>query len=170
MTGRRRGKEPAAGPEGGSSRERFLLHVRDALPHVHDLAYLETHSLTEFLPRRLRSRQALSGRILRWLTTTGGQAWTNISGALPNAPINAIVVNPRDPKVIYVGTDTGVYRSPDSGTTWVLYDSGLPNAVMNDLVFSRAGTVLVAFTHGRSAHMTSVLPIYVPIVGREFEQ
>jgi hypothetical protein len=84
-------------------------------------------------------------------TTNGGQSWTDVSGTLPNAPLNAIVVDPADPSQIYVGTDVGVFKSNDGGTTWLAQSIGLPNVGVMDLVLNRAGSRLFAFTHGRGA-------------------
>ena len=58
-----------------------------------------------------------------WKTTNGGQVWHPIFDGQRVASIGALAVAPSDPGVIYVGTGEqtrgrGLYRSPDSGTTW----------------------------------------------------
>ena len=63
----------------------------------------------------------------------GGGHWTNISGNLPNAPANELVVDPNDANTVYVAMDTGVYvttQVANCPTTncWSVYGSGLPNA------------------------------------------
>ncbi len=86
-----------------------------------------------------------------WKTTNSGQTWTDSSGTLPNAPANAVVVDPADPNQVYVGTDVGVFKSVDGGTSWLAMNTGLPNVGIMDLVLNRAGTRLFAFSHGRGA-------------------
>ena len=53
-------------------------------------------------------------------TTNAGGSWTDISGsppnALPNIPVNDIVVDPDAPGTLYVATDAGVYFTTDTGT------------------------------------------------------
>ena len=63
----------------------------------------------------------------------GGASWINISGNLPNAPANGVVVDPNDANTIYVATDVGVYVTTQVTTCatadcWSLYGTGLPNA------------------------------------------
>ena len=62
-----------------------------------------------------------------------GAHWTNISGNLPNAPANSLVIDPNDANTVYVALDTGVYVTTQvsSCTTtncWSIYGAALPNA------------------------------------------
>ena len=51
-----------------------------------------------------------------WRSPDGGNAWTRITPTrFPEATARALAVNPRDPHIVYAGTDTGVYRSEDGG-------------------------------------------------------
>ena len=63
----------------------------------------------------------------------GGAHWTIIGSNLPNAPANAVVVDPNDANTLYVAMDTGVYvttQVANCATTncWSVYGVGLPNA------------------------------------------
>ena len=88
------------------------------------------------------------GHIFR--TTNGGATWTNISGNLPDTPVNAVAVDySKNPARIFVGTDVGVFWSVDGGATWGNTSTGLPNTIVMDLRID--GTNLLAFTHGRGA-------------------
>src|SRR5439155_11799539 len=42
-----------------------------------------------------------------WRTSDGGATWENITGNLPAAPVNSIVVSPLDTNTLYVGTEVG---------------------------------------------------------------
>jgi uncharacterized protein (TIGR03437 family) len=83
-------------------------------------------------------------------TTDGGAAWTDISGNLPNIPVNDLVVDPDLPGVLYAGTDAGVMITKDSGRSWALLGAGLPLVVVESLALQRPARVLRAATHGRS--------------------
>jgi hypothetical protein len=81
-------------------------------------------------------------------STDGGATWTDISGNLPDAPGDDLVVS--NGKLV-VATDIGVFAAPagnGAATTWSRLGSGLPNSPVNDLSIAPDGTVLAA-THGR---------------------
>jgi photosystem II stability/assembly factor-like uncharacterized protein len=83
-------------------------------------------------------------------TTNLGTAWNDISGNLPDAPINVVLVDPDARGRLYVGTDVGAFFTVDTGATWHLMGSGLPNVVVSDMAIDSATRVARAFTHGRS--------------------
>src|SRR5260370_2135215 len=61
--------------------------------------------------------------------TAGDARWERLRGGLPeDAEVRAIAIHPRDPRVIYAGTQHGPYKSPDSGDTWK--SLGFPDADM----------------------------------------
>jgi photosystem II stability/assembly factor-like uncharacterized protein len=79
-------------------------------------------------------------------TTDGGASWTNISGNLPAAPVNEIVVLPGNRLV--VGTDVGVFLTGDAGSTWLAVGSGLPATPVLDLRYHQGTNTLTAATFG----------------------
>jgi len=82
-------------------------------------------------------------------TGTGTVTWTAIDGTgIPDVSVNAFVVDPAKSTHLYVGTDRGVFNSTDSGTTWNLYGTGLPDVAVFDLAISFDGHLRAA-THGR---------------------
>jgi photosystem II stability/assembly factor-like uncharacterized protein len=85
-------------------------------------------------------------------TTNYGFTWTSISSNLPEGPVNVIVVDhlPGYPAMLFVGTDYGVYYSPDLGVAWGPVGAGLPNSAVDDLMLHNATRTLRAATHGRS--------------------
>jgi photosystem II stability/assembly factor-like uncharacterized protein len=51
-------------------------------------------------------------------STDGGATW--ISGGLGADALNALVIDPTNPAILYAGTDTGVFRTTDGGASWSL--------------------------------------------------
>lgn len=79
-------------------------------------------------------------------TQDGGTTWTDVSGNLPKAPVNDLVVKGA---ALFVASDVGVYRSMDGGATWLKVGSGLPKVPVTDIEVGSASNVLVAATFGR---------------------
>ena len=100
----------------------------------------------------------------------GGAHWTAITGNLPVAPANAVVVDTQDANTVYVALDTGVYVtrtvatcgtstagvSTGGGACWASYGSGLPESPVTTLLVDPpgaagpdAGQALTAGTYGR---------------------
>lgn len=84
-------------------------------------------------------------------STNGGSTWTDISGDLPNTPVNSILADPGLLNTIYVATDTGVYVTSNGGTNWVPLGQGLPNVVVQDILMDQSTRKLYVITHGRGA-------------------
>jgi photosystem II stability/assembly factor-like uncharacterized protein len=59
-----------------------------------------------------------------WRSPDGGETWTRIRPRrYPESDIRALAVHPREPHIVYAGTDSGVYRSTDRGASWARLDS-----------------------------------------------
>ncbi len=82
-------------------------------------------------------------------TDDAGQTWTDLSAGLPDAPVNALAVDPVDTDVVYVGSDVGAFVSLDRGATWGALGTGLPAVSVYDLKV-HGERYLAAGTHGRS--------------------
>ncbi|HEX9892251.1 MAG TPA: hypothetical protein VGB28_09345, partial [Actinomycetota bacterium] len=90
-------------------------------------------------------------------TTDYGQTWTDVTGTLPDAPVNAVAVDPRrSPPTLFVGNDVGVFVSFDNGKHWARTGGGLPNTAVNDLLMDRATGYLLAATYGRGVWAAEV--------------
>ncbi len=85
-------------------------------------------------------------------TTDKGLSWTNISGNLPDAPVNAFAIDPARPNVLFVGSDVGAYVSFNTGQTWQFLGQGLPMVSVYDMKVHPTANYLVAGTHGRSMY------------------
>ena len=98
-----------------------------------------------------------------------GQTWEDLSGfvgtdgcrssnGFPNARVWDVEVFPEVPRIIWAGTDLGLFESRDHGQTWAYADNGLP-AVSVWRIRIVDGEVVLA-THGRgvwSLDLTQVL-------------
>ena len=61
-------------------------------------------------------------------STDAGDTWRICNTGLHDLYVEAIAPHPRDPKVIYLGTEGGVHKSGDGGETWQWLREGFPPA------------------------------------------
>jgi hypothetical protein len=90
-----------------------------------------------------------------------GRTWRSIAGNLPRGTIAwAIQQDPVEPRLLFLGTEFGLYWSPDAGATWHRLTGGVPTIPFRDVkIQSRAGD-LVAASFGRGIY---VLDDYAPL-------
>ncbi|HZI18503.1 MAG TPA: MBG domain-containing protein [Pyrinomonadaceae bacterium] len=75
--------------------------------------------------------------------------WTGVGHNIPDIPVNAFVIDPADPNMLYAGTDIGVFRSADAGATWAPFSNGLARVAVFDMAIQNNHRILRAATHGR---------------------
>ncbi len=85
-------------------------------------------------------------------TTDSGGSWADVTGDLPGAPVNALVIDPDQTSRLFVGTDVGCFYTEDLGGTWRMLGTNLPAVPVYDLKLHQPTRTLVAGTHGRSMH------------------
>lgn len=87
-------------------------------------------------------------------TTAATPVWTSVMGtgvtALPETPINAIMRDPYQSSIWYVGTDIGAFMTTDSGQTWKNMNLlGLSNVHVNSFSIPTDKSYLYVGTFGR---------------------
>lgn len=82
-------------------------------------------------------------------TTDGGATWNNITSNMPNIAANSVVLRTASPRMIFVGTDIGVFQSGDEGASWVAFNTGLPAVEIYDMKYKQAAGIILVATHGR---------------------
>lgn len=73
-----------------------------------------------------------AGKVFR--TANAGETWSDVSAGLPavvpepyflNTPYS-LAIDPATPSTLYYSSGQGLYRTTNSGATWMLHDSGIP--------------------------------------------
>ena len=75
---------------------------------------------------------------LIWRTVDGGKTWTSIVNGLPadertGSWVNSLRADPRQPGLLFAGTETTVYVSFDNGDRWQSMRQNLPSTSIRDL-------------------------------------
>jgi hypothetical protein len=85
-----------------------------------------------------------------FFSADGGTTWSPRSGTgLPSLPANAVAVDPNNTARVFVALDLQVYESLNAGTSWALFGTGLPNALVGDIMIHPAARRLRAGTRNR---------------------
>lgn len=92
-----------------------------------------------------------------YMTTDGGVSWTNISGSLPNLPVNTIVRDKfGNQQSVYIGTDAGVFYWDWETGDWEEFRNGLPDVIVMDLEINNEYNVITAGTYGRGIYRSTL--------------
>jgi photosystem II stability/assembly factor-like uncharacterized protein len=99
----------------------------------------DRHMLDDFRPYVFRSND-------------NGRTFTNITGNLPaKAYVWVVREDPRNPQLLYAGTELGLYVSYTGGNTWTnLGLKNLPHVAVHDIIVHPRDNDLILGTHGRS--------------------
>jgi photosystem II stability/assembly factor-like uncharacterized protein len=120
--------------------ERWITRITaDPIEENTVYASLSGYRWNEYLPHVFRSENK-------------GESWVDISGNLPEIPVNDLIVDPNNSERLYAATDVGVFASYDLGNNWILMGNNLPNVPVCDLVLHNGTRKLVAATYGRSMY------------------
>ncbi len=120
-------------------------YVSRILASQHDAttayAAFDHHKNSDFAPYLLK-------------TTDAGRTWTSIQGGLPdNGPVLAIAEDHVNPRLLFAGTEFGLYFSIDGGGKWIRLKGGLPTIAVRDLAIQRQMNDLVVGTFGRGIYI-----------------
>jgi photosystem II stability/assembly factor-like uncharacterized protein len=118
-----------------------------SLPVTLTLTYLSIHNTDPLKIWATFSGYSSGYKV--YYSTNGGQSWTNVSGTLPNVPVNCIVYQNSYSNRVYVGTDIGVFYRDDNTTDWQDFNTNLPNVVVNELEIHYGTSKIRAATYGR---------------------
>ncbi len=85
-------------------------------------------------------------------TSDFGRAWTNVTGNLPEkAYVWVVKEDPRNPNIVYCGTELGLFISFSGGKNWMSFRlKNLPNVAVHDILIHPRDNDLILGTHGRS--------------------
>jgi hypothetical protein len=92
----------------------------------------------------------------------GGRTFRSIASNLPRGAADFVHVvreDVKNPNLLFVGTDVGVYASGDRGASWQKFMSEFPNVPVHDLLVHPRDAELIAGTPGRSIWIVDIAPL-----------
>lgn len=92
-------------------------------------------------------------------TTDYGKTWTDISSGLPDYPINVVFEDVRNPDLLFVGNDTGVFYTLDGARSWTQLKANIPPVVVRDLLVHPRENDLIVGTYGRAVWVGDISPL-----------
>src|SRR5438477_8835633 len=108
----------------------------------------ENHQNADFKPYLFKS-------------TDAGRTWTSIKSNLPaNWPVWSIAEDHVNPKLLFAGTEFGLFFTVDGGQKWIQMRGGLPTIQIRDLVIQKRENDLLLGTFGRGIY---ILDNYTPL-------
>jgi photosystem II stability/assembly factor-like uncharacterized protein len=85
-----------------------------------------------------------------YMSTDFAKTWTAIVGDMPADRVaRTIREDPRTAGLLYVGTELGLWISPNRGRNWIELKNNMPTLPFNDLVIHERDNDLVLASHGR---------------------
>ncbi len=136
--------KPAGAPEDAYV-QRIVASQHD--PGTVYVAY-DNHQNGDFKPYLLKSGDK-------------GKTWVSISGNLPETgSVYAIAEDHVDGKLLFAGTEFGLYYTKIGGEKWIRFTGGLPTIMVRDIAINRQTDDLVLGTFGRGIY---VLDDYSPL-------
>ena len=84
-------------------------------------------------------------------TVDGGATWVSIAGDLPDGiVVKTLAEDPRNPNLLFAGTEFGLYWTYDGGRHWSLASGNMPRVIVDRVIVNERNNDLVLGTHGRS--------------------
>ncbi len=104
-------------------------------------AAFDNHKAGDFKPYLLKS-------------TDLGRTWTSIVGDLPQTgTAYTIIEDVKDPQLLFVGTEFGLYYTANGGRHWTQLKNGLPTIAVRDLEIQKREDDLDVATFGRGYYI-----------------
>jgi photosystem II stability/assembly factor-like uncharacterized protein len=89
-----------------------------------------------------------------------GLHWKPLHSNLPReGPVYVVRASPRNPDLLFAGTEFGLFVSLDGGDSWQPLGKGLPAVPVHDLVLHPRDRDLVIATHGRGLFVLDAAPL-----------
>jgi photosystem II stability/assembly factor-like uncharacterized protein len=86
-----------------------------------------------------------------YASVDGGNNFRSIGEGIPKGhTVASMTEDPKNPNVLYSGTEFGLFVSPNRGGTWTRFKGNVPTVPIHEIVFHPRDNDMILATHGRS--------------------
>jgi hypothetical protein len=119
-----------------------------------DIISIEVHN-TNSNKIYITTQGSIYGKVFQ--SIDGGTTFTDITSGIPNIGKNVVKHQENHPDdAIYVGTSLGVYYKDNTLTSFVPFDTNLPNTSVTDLEINIVDNKIVVATYGRGIWVSNL--------------
>jgi hypothetical protein len=85
-----------------------------------------------------------------WVSEDYGTTFRSINAGLAGQNVRTLTEDHRNPDVLYIGTETGIFLSLDRGESWRRLKANLPTVRVDEITLHPRDNAMLVATHGRS--------------------
>ena len=85
-----------------------------------------------------------------WVSTDFGASFKSLTATLKGEVVKTLTEDTRNPDVLYIGTETGIFLTLDRGKTWKRLKANFPTVRVDELTIHPRDNALLVATHGRA--------------------
>jgi len=85
-----------------------------------------------------------------WASNDFGASFHSLKANLGGESVKTITEDQRNPDVLYVGTETGIFLSLDRGRSWQRLKANLPTVRVDEITLHPRDNAMLVATHGRA--------------------
>ena len=146
--------------DAGRSWRNVTAAIPDAVAQhcvVSEIAPSHFNKATTYVSYDCHDRDDYDPRVFR--TSDGGASFVAITGDLPRGVGSHVVLeDDRNPRLLFVGTERGLFVTVDAGAHWLPFQ-GLPTVAVRDLDEAPVTRELVVPTFGRGVWIAQIAPL-----------
>jgi photosystem II stability/assembly factor-like uncharacterized protein len=85
-----------------------------------------------------------------WASNDFGATFRSLNANLKGEVVKTMTEDQRNPDVIYIGTETGIFLTLDRGKSWARLKANLPTVRVDEITLHPRDNAMLVATHGRS--------------------
>jgi photosystem II stability/assembly factor-like uncharacterized protein len=85
-----------------------------------------------------------------WVSNDFGGSFRSLNGNLRGENVRTLTEDPKNPDVLYIGTESGLFLSLDRGKSWRRLKANFPNVRVDEITIHPRDNAMLIATHGRA--------------------
>jgi photosystem II stability/assembly factor-like uncharacterized protein len=85
-----------------------------------------------------------------YASNDSGSTWRSVAGNLKGESVKTLTEDLKNPDVLYIGTETGLFVSTDRARRWTRVKGNLPTVRLDEITLHPRDNAMILATHGRA--------------------